>query len=244
MTGFRFDTSEAKKKFNLVKEHLQAEIFWPDLLDFVRKTLNRCVKTTPARDYQTIKDNQSRQYDNRVNYIPSNHGQADPLLIINEQGMHWLKYSGKWYNCSQWQLPSGIWGIYQQLLEERQRRESTSKSTFIQQRAQARFLYKKSWTQVGESIGLDVTASESVQKSLTRRKPAKNPKAGYAQMRGGKTTISVIIKNPFLDEQTAYWSGDGSKILSAAAEQGKPQFQRVVERKLNRAIFAIFKKYG
>lgn len=243
-TGFRINVSEYSQKLALVKENLQAQYFWPDLLEYLRKSLNRCVKTEHERDAGLIKRNQQVQYGNRINYIPSIHWRDGDRLNVASDGTHWLNVGGTWYKANVWKMPSHVWGIYQELLAERNRRMETSRADFVQNRAQARFLYKKSWVQVGESLGLEVRSSEKVQKSLTRRIPAKDPAKGYPQQRGGGTIISIAIYNPFATKPTPYFNGDGASVLSdAQAEQRKP-FEDAVKRKLNRAIFAILKEHG
>jgi hypothetical protein len=243
-TGFRLDTEPYKRRLALVREHLVAEYFWPDLLEFARKSINRCIKNTDTRDFQTIKRNQGAEYDKRVNYIPTVHSSDGDRLVVARDGTHWLNVQGKWYNASLWLLPQQVNSVYNQLNGERLRRLGTNKSDFIQRRAQARFLYKKSWVEVGEALGVDVRASESVQKSLTRRVPAKNPPKGYAIRHGAKDVISIDIRNPFASTTTAFHDGNGARLLSDALEQQRKPFNDAVERKLKRAIFAILKEHG
>ena len=242
-SGFRVDSSQLKRKLQLVRDNLRVDLFKPALIDYFRKTLNECVKLTPAREYQLIQRAQSEQYANRINYIPSIHwGDADPRLVV-KSGVQWIFVSGKWYNAA-WKLPPPVWATYQDLLAERTRRMQTSKTDFVKQRAQARFLYKKSWTQVGDSIGVDIRASGSIRDSVSRRKPPKAPPKGYAQIRGGKTTLNIVVYNPFLQEETAYWKDSGSAIMQQALPVHRPQFKRTVDRILKRAIYAIFKAHG
>jgi hypothetical protein len=238
-TGFRIDTSQLQRKLDLAAKGLRAETFRPQLLNFVRVSLNEAVKLTPAREYQLIRSAQMRQYSNRINYIPSFHTRENPTLIVKPTG-HFLYFNGKWLRPDIWKVSNEALNAYLFLLGERQRRMETVRAEFVAQRAQARFLYKKSWTQVGASIGLDIRANASVKASVTRRKPNQDPPAGYAQIRGGKRVLSVVIYNPFLTEQTAYWKESGADIIRDAMAQHKSNFDAQVKRQLQRALYAIF----
>lgn len=234
-SGFRIDFSRLKKK---LQAKIRLETFKPLLMDFVRKSLTTASKLTPSREYQLIKTAQNRQYNNRINTIPNYHVLQNPSLVV-KGNIHWVVWNGKWYNATAWKLPDEVWGMYQSLLTERQRRMQTSRQDFIANRAQARFLYKRSWTECGASIGLVIKVAANVQKSITRRKPAKDPDKGYAQIRGGKKILSVVIFNPFVQEQTAYWINDGAQYLQEAMQQHKSNFDAQVERQLKRVIYRI-----
>jgi len=241
LSGFRIDSSKFLSKLERAKAEIRLETFRPYLLDYVRKSLNAAIKLTPAREYQLIKSAQNRQYSNRINYIPTIHRLENPSLIA-KGGREYLFLNGKWYLPDKWKLPDNVWNVYQQLLAERQRRMQTSRGDFIQHRAQARYLYKKSWVQVGASIGLDIRAPQSVLNSVTRRKPPKEPDKGYAQIRGGKTKLSVVIYNPFVTQKTAYWKGDGGRIILEAMELHRSNFDAQIKRHLSRVLYAIFHK--
>jgi hypothetical protein len=104
---------------------------------------------------------------------------------------------------------------------------------------QARFLYRKSWSQVGESLGLSIIAAAQVKTSLTRRKPPHDPPRGYAQIRGGKTVLNVLIYNPFLNTESDYKDFDAADILDPAIARHRPAFVAAVERRLQRALYAV-----
>lgn len=236
-TGFRIDTRKLAVKLRAAKDKIRADLFRPEVMQFVRVTLNDCVRTTPARNAQLIQSAQHRQYTHRVNYIPSFHTVEDPALIVSD-GKEWLHVGGKWYNASH-RLPAPVFAAYAMLRAERERRLETSRQNFIKDRMQARFLYRKSWWQVGNSLGLHVTAPGNVTQSLTRRKPAEQPPRGYAQERGGKRVYSVVIYNPFLDTGSEYKDFDAESVLLPAIERHRPVFNRAVEKHLQRALYAV-----
>lgn len=229
------------RKLENAKAEIRLETFKPILLDFVRKSLVTAIKLTPEREYQLIKAAQNRQYNHRINYIPSFHSLENPSLVVKGNDT-WLFFNGKWYKPLEWKVSAEVWSVFNQLKAERDRRLQTSRADFIAHRAQARFLYKKSWVQVGASIGLDVRAPQNVLKSLTRREPPKDPDKGYAQIRVGKTVLSVVIYNPFVQEQTAYWQNDGSVYILDAMNQHRSNFNAQVKRHIERVLYAIFHK--
>jgi hypothetical protein len=116
-----------------------------------------------------------------------------------------------------------------------------SRDTFIEQRAQARFLYRKSWMQCAESARLRVTASSAVKASVTRRRPEKNPPKGYVQWRGGKDVLSLVIFNPFLDQKSRYKPFTSKQILDKASAKERPRFKRDTENRIRRALYAARK---
>jgi hypothetical protein len=237
-SGFRIDVSKLRQQAQRLGKEVRAERFKPDILKYANVVLNTCVKTTPARDLATIKANQSRQYDNRINYNPSVHELRDPTLIVKPDGM-WLYCSGKWYRPNSWNVPDNVWQVFETLLAEHLRRMDTPKTEFIAHRAQARFLYKKSWTQCGESLGLKVIAPQAVHASETRRDPPKNPPRGYAQIRGGQQVISVVIYNPFINDDSRYRDWDGAQIISDALQKHGPSFLKQVEKHIQRIAYAV-----
>lgn len=240
-TGFRIDSSRLAGKLAKAKQEIRAESFKPILLDYARKVLTKCVLTTPARSAQIIRAAQTKQYDNRVNFIPSNHHKSDPMLIIRD-GIEFLFVGGKWYKPDSWKLPPNVYGVYQQLKAERMRRLETPRATFIKDRQQARFLYRKSWTQVGASIGLSIKSGGNVQQSLTRRKPAHEPPRGYAQIRGGQKVLNILIFNPFINEDSMYKPFTAQSILEPALAAHRSNFKAQLERHLQRVLYSIMSK--
>lgn len=234
-TGLRIELRNIRKRINRF-EGLQANAFMSPLLNYTQKVLNSCVTMTPERDAGLIRRNQRKQYRHRVDYIPSYHTLENPSLIVNSEGEHWLFYGGKWYKASEWNLPGHIYSAYSELIEERNRRLQTTEGEFVTNRLQARSLYKKTWMQCGESIGLSIRSPGRVPISHSRRQPQKEPKRGYAQIRGGSNVLSIVIFNPFLDEETAYWSGNGKLILDAASTMHKAGFDNAVKKEFNRIL--------
>lgn len=115
---------------------------------------------------------------------------------------------------------------------------AVSQPQFIKERAQARFLYRKSWKQCADSAKLRITVSPEVSRSVTRRrKPVQQPPKGYAQWRGGKQTLSLVIFNPFLEQKSKYKPFTGKQILEKAAAGGRAQFQRDVENRIRRTMY-------
>jgi hypothetical protein len=242
MTGFRIDASQLIRKAKALQKEVTADKFRPDLLDFVRISLNTAVKMTPARALATIQAAQRNQYDNRVNYIPSVHELRDPTLIIKPDGM-WLYCGGEWYLPNSWNVPPNVWAIFEQLLSEHLRRMDTPKNDFVAKRAQARFLYKKEFVQVGQSLGLAIIAPRAVKDSQSRRDPVTGtppikPPRGYAQVRGGKWVISVVIYLPAIDDST-YRDFDMGDILQDAMAQHRPAFNRRVQKHIERITYAV-----
>lgn len=239
MTGLRIDTAVAKiqKRLAKLKQDSRAEMFRPELERFAQRVLTNCVVDTPVRDEALIASNQAIQYRHRVNYIPSVHELSDPSLIVNEQGQFWIFYGGKWYNGDH-RLPIEVWGAFEELNQERNRRLETTQGDFINERKQARFLYQKSWNQVAQSLGLSIGVSTEVINSHSRANPPREPLRGYGQWRGGQQILSVVIFNPFLDEDGQYWKGNGRQILAQSIAKERVRFYKDVNDKISRLISA------
>lgn len=242
-SGLRLDTaiSTIKRRLAKLDRACEAREFRPELERFATATLKTCIAMTPERNPAKIAMAQGKQYRNRVDYIPSVHTQSDPMLIVNEEGQPWVKFSGRWYLATN-HMPAGAWGAYQQLNAERQRRLQTARGAFIAHRMQARFLYQRSWYQVAQSLGLMFAVVAAISSSRTRRKPAVEPPRGYGQWRGGKTVLSISIVNRFLDVATnawmITWRGNGKQILAEAAAKNRPRFIKDVNDKVKREISA------
>jgi hypothetical protein len=116
---------------------------------------------------------------------------------------------------------------------------TVDKNRFVEERAQARFLYKKSWLQCAQSARLNVRVSREVARSVTRRRnPVQQPPRGYAQWRGGSGALSLVIYNPFLEQPSNYKKFTGKEILVRSASRFKAQFTRDVNNRLRRAAYA------
>lgn len=227
--GFTVNVKGLKRKLDKAAQ-IKAEEFNSELVDWVRRSLNDAVKLTPAREYSLIRKNQSREYDKRVNCIPDSHSLPDPSLRIRGR-QHWLFFSGKWWNASDWKLPADAWTAYHSLLAEHERRLEYSKSAFIRDRAQARFLYKKTWVEVGQSIGVKVNAGEKIQSATTRRKPKQNPPRGYGRTQGVKLKHTIVIMNPLLKIPSKYIKFDAGEIMRTASEKHAERFQKNVRKR-------------
>lgn len=236
MTGIRYNRSGIRALFEAKKKRISAASFRPQVRRYASDVLSKCVTTTPKRTLGLIRPAQRKQWKLRVNYIPSNHHESDPMLIVNDAGEHWLKHNAKWLHANKWTLRPDAWATYQMLLAERDRRMQTSREEFVEGRAQARFLYKKSWTQVARSLGVAIIAAGQILASRTRRKPPKSPPKAYGQWRGGKDVLSASIVNPFLEIKTAYWIGNGKQILAAAIARCRPKFEREIAREVERRL--------
>ena len=233
--GFRIDATQARRKFAKVRRAISANAFRVELMEFVRKSLNTAAQTTPVREASLIRANQSKQYDHRINYIPSYHTLENPSLIVNDMGEHWIYSGGKWYNGA-WHLPDEVFSEYQDLLSERERRMQTNRQAFINSRSAARFLYRDSWSEVAESLGLPAMT----RKGRSRRNPPKAPPRGYGQIRGGKDVLSVDIRNPFLEQPSQYKSFSGRVILQAAMNKHRNEFEKATGRAFRNTIKANF----
>ena len=230
--AFRFDSSGFKKKIEGLAK-LQANDLRYELFEFMRKTLTTASRATPARDYGTIRAAQSKQYDKRVNCIPSSHELTDPSLRVKGKE-HWLYFRGKWLNASAWKLSNEAWAAYQPLLQEHQRRKQTTRAAFIKGRAQARFLYRRSWLEAADSLGVDINVAQSTRNARTRRKPEVNPPKASGQVRGGAKVLAITISNPFLEQPSRYKDFSGKRILAAAQAQHEGQYKRAMARRLRR----------
>ncbi len=235
-TGVRYNSAGIKALFAAKKKRITAASFRPQVRAFASSVLSKCVTTTPARSQSLITKAQRKQYNARINYIPSIHHQSDPMLIVNDQAEHWLKFNGVWLNASKWKLSPAAWAAYQMLNAERERRMETSRGEFIAHRVQARFLYRRSWTQVASSLGISIAVSGVVIASKTRRQPPQNPPRAYGQWHGGKTVLSASVTNDFLNVETAYWPGDGKRIIDAALVSCRPAFEREIAREIERRL--------
>ena len=231
--AFRFDSSGFKKKIEGLA-NMQANDLRYELFEFMRKSLTTASRNTPARDYGLIRAAQSNQYEKRVNCIPSSHELKDPSLRVKGKE-HWLYFRGKWMNASAWKLSNEAWAAYQPLLQEHQRRKQTSRANFIKERAQARFLYRRSWLEAADSLGVDINVAQSTRKAVTRRKnPAVKPPNAYGQVRGGGKVLAITISNRFLEQPSRYKDFSGKRILAAAQAQHEGQYRRAMARRLKR----------
>lgn len=242
--GLRLPVDRIRKRLEKLRATCRPADFKDELDDYTTRTLKQAMNTTPVRRPSIITRNQKREYGHRINYIPSYHTQTDPCLRVRENGV-WLFFGGKWYRPQLHKIPAQVWTAYQELNAERNRRLGESESSFVEYRKQARFLYRKSWWQIGLSLGLGVLASAGVQDSVTRRRnPVTVPPKGYGIPRGGKEVISYAIYNPFLAQQNAesqYAQFSAQDILRNAALKERPRFIRQVENHVRRAIRAAKK---
>lgn len=239
--GLRIDTTQARRKFAALKQ-ITADRFRPELEDFTRKSIKTAIRETPVRNYALIKGNQLKQYRMRINYIPSAHELINPSLRVRD-GKHWLFCDGKWLVANEGRrLSNRQWSAYQALLAERSRRMVKPRSEFVAERAQARFLYRKSWLQVGQSLGLDIPAADGVRNAETRHEPPVAPPRGFGQWRGGKRVLSVAIYNPLLEAPSRYKPFSGKEIIGAAMEHHEPNFKRRFHNRLKRIVWAIMNK--
>lgn len=218
-----------------------ASEFKPELLEFTGKVLATCIAKTPVRNEALIVANQRREYEHRVNYIPSIHWRTEPRMIVNENGVKLVAMNGRWYAPEFHHSPEEVQAAFLELDAERERRLATAESDFVDARKQARFLYRKSWWQVAQSLGLAVSIASQIIASVTRRWPMISPLKAYAQIRGGKSTISVVVFNPFLEQEGRYKPFSGRTILSSAAAKHRPEFMRKVENKVRRLMYAAKK---
>lgn len=236
--ALKIDIRRLAKKIQNNLKGVTAETFRPELQRYAKRTLESCVKITPQRNLSLIKRNQAKQYENRVNYIPSIHDLIDPTLIVRDD-VYWLYANGKWWPASYRALPAEIDAVLQDLVQERERRLETSVSDFVAERAQARFLYRKSWWQVSTSIGTPISVSSDMKESHSRpyHLPSGDPPRGYGQWRGGKHVLSVTVWNPFLQRPTKYWrEKSGKEILAQASAENYPRFMGEVSAKLGKIL--------
>lgn len=247
-TGFRV----AKPFGNLFKrlgKSADAGQFAPEVKQFLKSTLKTAIQLTPARSLTLIKKNQRRQYLNRVSYIPSFHDLLDPTLIVKGDGSQWLFFHNKWYRPDQWIIPDEAYAAYQELVIERERRLEADRDEFIAFRSQARNLYKKSWWEIGQSVGIEVPCSAQVKSAVSRRTKSQlkrghrqNPTKGYAQQRGGKGIYSIVVYNPFLEEQSQYKLFSGKQIIAEAMQKHQAVFDKRVADKQTKAILRILRE--
>lgn len=248
MTGFRIVSPIFKALRNLAGAN--AGEWAPDVKLFLKRSLTTAIQSTPTRSVSLIKKNQRRQYSNRANYIPSFHELLDPTLIVKPDGTEWLYCGGKWYRPDQWHLPDPVYEAYLELKFERAARLETKRDDFIAFRAQARFLYKKSWWEIGQSVGIDVPCSQQVKDAVSRRSPSQlkrgykqNPPRGYAQERGGKGVYSIVIYNPFLDDRSQYWTGNGKAIIAQAMQKHRVAYEEKVAERQYKLILRLLKTF-
>jgi len=246
-TGFRV-YKPFGKLFKELGAAASASQFAPDVKQFLKSTLKTAIQLTPARSLSLIKKNQRRQYSNRINYIPSFHDLLDPTLIVRTDGAKWLFFHNKWYRPDEWHLPDDAYAAYQELMVERDRRMETERDEFIAFRAQARFLYKKSWWEIGQSVGIDVPCSQQVKDAVSRRTRSQlkrgnrqNPPKGYAQQRGGKGIYSIVVYNPFLEETSQYKQFSGRQILAEAMQKHQAVFDKKVADRQVQTILRILR---
>jgi hypothetical protein len=227
---FTFNTSGLRKKLaGLAK--IKAGDFRAELMEFVRKSLTTASRNTPARDYSLIRRNQLRQYEARVNCIPSSHELTDPSLRIRGN-QHWLFFRGKWLNAKEWRISDEAFAAYASLLAEHERRKQTAQATFIKDRAQARFLYRRSWTQAADDLGVTLNVAQSTRASRSRHNPPKAPTKATGRIVGNASALSVRITNEFLEEPSRYKDFTGKPILAAAMNSHRDAYNRSVKRRM------------
>jgi len=118
--------------------------------------------------------------------------------------------------------------------------QGVSKAQFLADRAPARFLFQLQWVQVGESLGVNVTASANVLSASTRNHNEPDIPRGYGQWHGGETKLTASISVPFLDEpERKYKPFTGQGILTPIMAAQFPVFNRACERKMKRVVIAI-----
>lgn len=234
--GLRIDTSKMRRELDNKKAKIRADVFKPELKTYARKVLQSAMKATPTRNLAKITRAQTNQYAHRINYIPSFHELCDPSLIVKEDGSAWLYLNGVWYAASYRKLPDEAQAAYNELMSERERRMETPMEAFITGRAQARFLYRRSWYEVGMSIGIQMTATSNVKDSQSRRKPEEQPPQGYGQWRGGKRVLSIVIYNPFLETESKHKPFSGKAILASASSLHFAEFRGEIAAKMKRLL--------
>ena len=238
MTGFILNLKSLGVKLDKLA-NVRADEFYDEVMEFTRKSLNTAQGMTPTRDYSLIRKNQLKQYSDRVNCIPSSHRLIDPSLRIDPRTKkHWLYFSGKWWNASEWKLPANAFAAYGPLLAEHQRRITTTQATFIRERAQARFLYRKTWSETAESLGLQVSTSANVREAHTRHDPPKAPPRGYGDHQGGDKVFTVSIYNPLLKQPSRYKDFDGVEIMGRAIARHKGEYERSVRARIRQLATA------
>lgn len=237
MTGLRLPIDRIRKRIAKVREDAQASEFTPELDAYAGRVLKQCEQDTPARSEAVIREAQEKQWKNRIGYIPSVHTLENPTLITKDDGAEFLFFNGKWYRPDIHRVPVEVFGVYQPLLAERNRRmASITQEAFIAERVQARWLYKRSWWQVAESLNIRIPMAPYKQRSHTRRKPPVIPPRGYGQRRGGGRVISIVVYNPFLEIPSRYIEFDPRAILARAQARYRAKFVRDVENKTRRII--------
>jgi len=230
--ALRIDTRQLRKTLEDKRRKVKASAFRGELETFAAKVLTTAMKITPVRSVSAIRTAQSKQYDHRINYIPSYHTLENPTLIVNEEGEHWLYLDDKWYAVSYRDLPPEAEAVLGDLENERSRRMGKPRAQFIEERAQARFLYRRVWFEVAKSIGVTVPVSANVQAAHSRHDPKKAPPKGYGQWRGGKTVLSISVYVPSLETPSRYKNFTGREILAKAISIHKAEFTRDVSKKL------------
>ncbi len=239
MTGFRVK-APILKGFDEMRK-IRADDFEPELKRLLKNALQDAMRNTPVRDLTLINKNQKKQYDRRLNYIPSYFDREHSVLIFNEDNEQWLRVDNKWYRPDIWDLPDDVYQIYEGLLAERMRRDEAPKQEWIKERSQARFLYKRSWYEIGQSAGVNVRASQSVIASHSRHNPPKRPPRGYVRRVGGKNTLSIIVYNPFLEQQSRYKQFSGQQLIDNAMTFHRQRFNKDVRMRTIRIIDDILK---
>jgi hypothetical protein len=235
-TGFKINDTKAKERFAKLLASVDSSNFEPELREYLRRSLKTAMQNTPTRSLSLIQSNQREQYRYRTRYIPSVHHEDDPRLIIGDDGQQYLFCGGKWYMPLKWKLPDEVWAQYAPLEAELRRRLETRQSPFIKERAQARYLYRRTWWEIGQSVGMDIDATQGVLIAHSRHNPIKPPPKGYAQLRGGKGQLSFVIYNPLLGIASKYIDFDPAGILEQAASKHRSNFRNALGRKFRELV--------
>lgn len=230
--SLRFNVAEFRRQMALKKKRVSASSFRPQMREFVSRSLSRAAANCPTRDLALIVAAQSKQYDNRVNYIPSIHDDAaDPRLIVKGD-VSWLFSRGRWFRVPGHNMPDEDWANFAMLDAERNRRLETPKDSFIAHRAQARWLYAQQFWLIARSLGVRIAIIGEAIASRSRRQPPKRPAHPNARWQGGKEVLAAVIVAPFLSQQTAYWDGNGLDVLKEASDAERPAFTRAVQTEM------------
>lgn len=236
---FRLDVRKLASQLQTKLGRVTANDFRPEIRRYAARALATSIAMTPTREISIIRKSQEKQYANRINYIPTVHDLLDPTLIVDENGAYWLYANGRWWAASYRDMPSDIDMILQDLVAERERRLQTAEGEFIEDRAQARLLYRKSWWQVAESIGVPLAVSSDMVSSRSRpyHAPSGEPPRAYGQWRGGKHVLSIVVFNSFLQKTTRYWKKiNGKTILMHASSLHHAEFMGECAAKMEKLL--------
>ena len=239
--SFKVDVSEFRKRMREAGKKVKASAFKGVLSGALKRTLQTCIKTTPARKRKLIIDAQTRWFNNqRQRYNTGN-----VALVTHDDGIEWFKFRGKWYSL-EWHLPDDVYTEYLYAKQKQQQFSGKSLEQFLEEKLRARFLFRQQWYLIGLSAGVKPTTSAETRSARVRNNDRPKPPKAYAVWRGGEEILSVTLHSALLTQlsqggnaplsTSKYRPFNGNTIFQNAFKLNEEEFQRQIKIRLTKAL--------